>query len=479
MRSHVTLAACLAAGLLTVPLPAAQPVFRGTDVFPPEEFAARRAKVIARIGDAVAIVNGTTEPPGEMPLRQNNQFHYLSGVVEPRARLIIDGRTGRTTLFLQPRSERRESSQYGPALVPGDAAARTTGIDEVLPLEAFTPAAEALAADRRAIFTPHRAEVLGSQSGGDPSRMWTANERDPWDGRTSREQQLIAKLRAAAPDSRIEDLDPIVDALRAVKSPREIELIREVTRMTGLAIMEVMREAEPGMFEYELQAPAEYLFKKHGALGASYFALIATGQNTYYTHYHSGTSRLADGDLVQYDYAPDYKNYQSDVTRIFPANGRFSPRQREMYGIYLKLYQALLTSIRVHATPLEVVREAVVKMDAAMASFTFTDETIRRAAANLVESYRRRETVRSLGHTVGMAVHDVGGLQADTLEPGRVFTIEPQFRIEDERLGLRLEDMILITDTGVEILSAFVPIEIEDIERLMAEPGIGGAARRR
>jgi len=475
MRRTLPLVLCLAG----VALLDAQPVFRGTDVFPPEEYAARRAKVIAQIGDAVAIVNGATEPAGEMPFRQNNQLHYLSGVVEPRARLVIDGRTGKTTLFLQPRNERRESLQYGPALVPGDEAARLTGIDEVLPLDAFTPTVEAMVAAGRVIFTPHRAEVLGSQSGGDPSRMWAANERDPWDGRTSREQQFIARLRAAAPGSDIQDLDPILDALRAIKSPREIEVIREATRMTGLAIMEVMRDARPGMLEYELQAPAEFVFKKHGALGASYFALIATGRNTYYSHYHRGTGRLADGDLVQYDYAPDYKNYQSDITRVFPANGRFSPRQREMYGAYLKLYQALLTSIRVHATPLEVVREAVVKMDAVMAEFPFTDPTIREAAASLVESYRRRETVRSLGHTVGMAVHDVGGLQADTLEPGRVFTIEPQFRIEDERLGLRLEDMILITEDGVEILSDFVPIEIEDIERLMAQPGLSEVMIRR
>jgi Xaa-Pro aminopeptidase len=462
-----------------VALPAAQPVFRGSEVFPPEEFAARRARVFAAMGDAVAIVNGATEPPGEMPFRQNNQFHYLSGVVEPRARRVRDGRTRTTTLFVAPRNERRESSQYGPALVPGAAAVSATGIDEVLPLDAFTARVESIAADDRVIFTPHRAEVLGSQSGGDPSRLWAANERDPWDGRTSREQQFIAKLRAAAPGSDIRDLDPIVDGLRAVKSAREIEVIRDATRMTGLGIMEAMRDARPGLFEYELQAPAEFVFKKHGALGAAYFALIATGQNTYYTHYHRNTARLADGDMVQFDYAPDYKNYQSDVTRLFPANGTFSPRQREMYGIYLKLYQALLTSIRVHATPLEVVRDAVVKMDAAMASFTFTDPKIRAAAEALVEGYRRRETVRSLGHTVGMAVHDVGGLGADTLEPGRVFTIEPQFRIEDERLGLRLEDMILITAAGVEILSDFVPIEIDEIERLMAQPGLSAVQIRR
>lgn len=464
--------------VLVVASTAGQPVFRGTEVFPPAEFAARRAKVFAAIGDGVAVVLGATEPPGEMPFRQNNQFFYLVGVVEPRAAVIIDGRTKRTTLFLQPRNERRETSQYGPSLVPGPDAASATGIDVVRPYDDFTPALTALVAEGRAVFTPHRAEVLGSQSSGDPTRLWARNAQDPWDGRTSREQQFVARLGAAAPGVDIKDLDPVLDALRAVKSAREIEVLREATRIAGLGIMEAMRDARPGMFEYELQAASEFVFKKHGALGASYFALVATGTNTYYSHYHRSTTRLADGDLVQYDYAPDFRNYQSDVTRIFPANGRFSPRQREMYTAYLRLYQSLLTSIRVHATPADVVRDAVVKMDAFMATFPFTDPKIREAAARLVEGFRGRENPRSLGHNVGLEVHDVGGLQAATFEPGRVFTIEPQFRIEDERIGLRLEDMILITETGVENLSAFVPIEIADIEKLMVEPGLSDAMLR-
>jgi Xaa-Pro aminopeptidase len=470
-------AVCLLAAAAVTTL-GAQPVFRGSDVFPPDEFAARRAKVMGQIGDAAAIVLGATEPPGEVAFRQNNQFFYLGGVVEPRAVLIIDGRTRKTTLFLQPRNVPRENRQYGPALSPGADAAKATGIDDVVPREQLTAAIAQLAADGRTIFTPFRAEVLGSQSSGDPSRMWAANAKDPWDRRTSREDAFLAKLKSAAPQSEIKNLDPVIDALRAVKSAREIAVIREATRISGLGIMEVMREARPGLYEYELQAAAEYVFKKHGAYGGSYFALIATGQNTYYSHYHRNTARLEDGDLVQFDYAPDFKYYQSDVTRVFPANGRFTPRQRELYTIYLRLYQALLSSIKVHATPAAVVKEAVAKMDRIMAEFTFADAKIKAAATRFVENYRARTTVRSLGHNVGMEVHDVGGLQADTLEPGRIFTIEPAMQIDDERLGIRLEDMILITETGVENLSQFVPIEIADVEKLMAEPGLSERARR-
>ena len=187
---------------------------------------------------------------------------------------------------------------------------------------------------------------------------------------------------------------------------------------------------------------------------------------------------LKDGDLVQFDYAPDFKYYQSDVTRVFPANGRFSPRQREMYTIYLKLYQALMTSIRVHGSLQEVKAEAGKKMDAIIAAFAFTDEKIKQAAVNMAAGYRNPRG-GGLGHAVGMEVHDVGGADATVLEPGRVFTIEPQFRIEDEHLGLRLEDMLLITETGYENLSAFVPIHIAAIEKLMKEPGLSDARIRK
>jgi len=461
----------LVAGLaLLATAPSAQPVFTGAEIFPLEEFASRRARVLERIGDAVAILQGTTERPGEQALRQNNQFFYLTGVVEPRAIVVIDGRTRRSTLFLPPFSERRENRMFGPGLHPGDEAARSTGLTAVVARDELAGVVSALGKESRAIYTPFRPEVLGEASSSDPQALWRATKQDPWDGRASREEAFVAKLQAAAPKSEIKDLDPILDTLRITKSPREIAIIREATRITGLAIVEAMRDARPGMFEYELQAVAELVFKRHGAYGPSYFALIATGTNTFYSHYHKNTAALKDGDLVQFDYAPDYKYYQSDVTRVFPANGTFSPRQRELYTIYLRLYQALMASIRVHAAPRDIIRTAVGRMDAVMAAFAFTDAKIEAAARTFVEGYRG-STARSLGHAVGMEVHDVGG-PPPTLEPGQVFTIEPALLIPDEHIGVRLEDMILITETGYENLSAFVPIEIDAIEATMREARI-------
>jgi len=450
----------------------AQPVFRGSEIFPPEEFAARRARVMAVIGDGVAVIQGSMERPGEQPFRQNNQFFYLCGVVEPRAILVIDARAKSATAFLLPRNERREQRQFGPGLYPGPDAAKDTGLDAVVDRAGFGALVAGWAKDRRVIYTPFRPEVLGEASSSDPAAMWRAIKADPWDGRTSREEAFLAKLKAASPESDVKDLDPIIDRLRLIKSPREIAIIREATRATGLGIMEAMRDAEPGMREFELMAPADFVFKKAGAYGPSYFALIGAGPNTSYSHYHRDTAILAAGDLVQIDYGPDYKYYQGDITRVFPASGTFTPRQREFYAIYLTLYRAILSSIKVHQAPRDIIKDAVVKMDAAMAAFTFTDPKIKAAATAFVERYRTSKA-NSLGHDVGMEVHDVRGPNPpDTLEPGMVFTIEPAMQIDDEHLGMRLEDMLLVTETGCENLSAFVPIELADIEKLMAQKGL-------
>jgi Xaa-Pro aminopeptidase len=237
-------------------------------------------------------MQGTTERPGEQPLRQNNQFFYLTGVVEPRALLVMDGRTKRPVVYLQPADERRRRQldrMYGEGLVPGADAAKATGVDAVLPRGDFGAAMEDAGREGRVIYTTFRPEVLGSASSGDPAALARATKADPRDGRASREDAFVANLKAAAPRSEMKDLDPILDGLRAIKSPREIAVIREATRLAGLGIIEAMRDAEPGIYEYQLQADAEYVFKNGGAYGASYIALIATGTNTFYSLYHKNT----------------------------------------------------------------------------------------------------------------------------------------------------------------------------------------------
>ena len=445
--------------LLSAATVSAQALF--TDSLPKQEFAERRAKLMEKIGDGVAIIQGTAETGNALKFRQNNQFYYLTGVEVPRAILLVDGRTKRSTLFLPPRDERKERSE-GPVLTPGPEAVQLTGMDAVEVRDGFEAALKQAAATPRAAYLPFRPEVLGGASVSDPRARWAASAADPWDGGKSRETIFLEKVRAAAPSLDVKDLDPIVDALRFIKSPREIALIRESTRIAGLTMMEAMRSARPGMYEYEIEAIGDYIFKVHNSQGAAYFALVAAGKNSFYPHYHAAQTQTKDGDLVLFDYAPDYKYYASDVTREFPINGKFTADQRELYGIYVKLYKALMTSIKPNVPVRDILKDVVTKMDAAMAGHTFTNPKYKEAAARFVEGYRRRMDPPapapgaparpggggggSLGHTVGMEVHDVNTPHGDVLVPGMVFTIEPALTIPEDRVYIRLEDVILVTE---------------------------------
>jgi Xaa-Pro aminopeptidase len=454
-----------------------------TEAFPPQEFAARRAAVITAIGDAVAIIQGAVEKPAELPFRQSAQFYYLTGVEVPRAILVIDGRTKSSTLYIDAAGYRVRA--LGPSLTVSPEAAKITGLDAVLAREQFTATVQAFGRDSRRVYVAAGSDVVGGGSRGEANGLEAATKRDPWDGRPTRYEAFIAQLRQAAgkPELSFENLDPIVDRLRSVKSSREIAVIREATRISGLGIMEAMREAEPGMFEYELQAVAEYIFKKYGAQGPAYFSLVATGPNTVYSHYHKGTRKLADGDLVQFDYAPDYQYYVSDVTRVFPANGRFTAKQRELYTIYLAMYRALMSEIRPGVPVRDLLQAAGQKMDAAIQSMTFQSPHIRAAAQRFANQYKASQG-SSFGHSIGLEVHDVGrGRPPEgtpvTLLPGQLFTIEPALLVPEEGLAMRLEDALLVTPTGYENLSAFVPLEIAAIEKLMTEPGISALLKGR
>jgi Xaa-Pro aminopeptidase len=466
MRSRLALLVLLAAVAGTIAARGqAPPIF--TDSVPPEEFAARRARVFAAIGDGVAVLEGATEYPAYVRFRQNDQFFYLTGVEVPRALVLLDGRTKQTSLFVAPRNERLERSE-GPVLVPGDEAAKITGIDRVAAREDFEAALKAAAAGR-AVFAPFRAESLGAATPQAAAMNAQATLNDEWDGRPSRNRQFVEKLKAAVPGVEVRDLDPVLDNLRLIKSPREIALIREATRLAGLGLMEGIRNARPGMREYEIESMADYVFKRGGAMGIAYFALVASGPSAYWPHYHAGTGLLKPGDLVVFDYAPDYKYYTSDVTRMFPASGTFTPAQRELYTVYLRMYTALMQSIRPNVAPRDIVKDAVVKMDQIVASTAFTSDVRKRAATEFVDRYRR-STANALGHTVGMEVHDVNP-PYDVLRSGMVFTIEPALTIAEDRTYIRLEDVIVMTETGYENLSAFAPSEPGAIEKLMAETG--------
>jgi Xaa-Pro aminopeptidase len=445
--------------------------------FPPEEFAARRSAVYDAIGKgAIAIVQGAPTPIGYTRFRQSNDFYYLSGIEVPNAYLVLDGSSRKTALYLPHRNEGRERGE-GKVLSAEDAleVTKLSGVDAVFGTDLL---AEHLARtlQRRAPLTSYiplfPAEGF-AESRDLALRRVAELASDPFEGGASRAGNVAAKLRERFPNLAIADLSPILDNLRLIKSQREIEMIRKATRLSGLALMESMRSTKPGQYERELDGLARFIFYRNGAQGDAYYSLIASGRNAWYPHYNAGKRKMEDGDFLLMDYAPDYGYYMSDVTRMWPVNGKFSQWQRELYSFYLGCYRAILKAIRPGETASAIMQKAAGEMDRVLSSAKFSKEIYRKAAEAFVKEYREGagRPEAQLGHWVGMATHD-DGPHAGPLKAGMVFTIEPALRVPEEKIYVRLEDVIVIGEKSADVVSAFVPSDIEEIEKAMTERGL-------
>ncbi len=475
MRPVMIPSVLLLAALRAPTLVAQEGVPPFTQDFPPEEFAARRLAVARAIGpDAVAVIQGAPSPQGYVRFRQSNEAYYLSGVEVPHLLLLIEGGTGRTTLYLPHRNPGRDRGE-GRMLSAEDAeeVVKLTGVQAVAGPELLAEhLGRMVNRSGRTLYTPHApaegavmSRDLGLRVNGDIAS-------DPWDGRPSREGHFIGLLRTRFPRFEIADLTPTLDGLRLIKSPREIALIRRSSLLSGLALMEAMRSTEPGVIEDELDAVAKFIYHRNGAKEDSYYSLIGSGRNAWYPHYHANQRTMPDGDLVLMDYAPNVGYYNSDVTRMWPVNGRFTAGQRELYGFYLACYQAIITAMKPNVPIRTIKEQAAASMGRALATWQFSKPAYRKGAEAFVAEYQASAASGGmLGHWVGMATHDDGGA-AETLRPGMVFTIEPALRVPEEQIYIRLEDMFLVSETGIENLSGFVPVEPAAIEQLMKEPGV-------
>jgi Xaa-Pro aminopeptidase len=459
---------------LTVPPGRAQAGRAFTTNFPREEFAARRAKIYDAIGPgAIALMQGLPSVHSSAIFRQSNEFFYVSGVAVPQALLLLDGTARRTILYL-PKQNVSRAVVEGELLSSDDpaATARMTGVDEV-------KAPDQLAADLNArtgvktIYVPF-APTEGSSESPDGARRRTADAAaDPWDGRISREGHLRELIKTRSPALEIRDLSPILNTMREIKSAAELALIERASKIGGEALIEAMRSTAPGLAEHELDAVAQFVFVRHGAQGEAYRAIVASGPAAMNAHHRAGDRIMNAGELVLMDYCPDLGYYRCDITRQWPVNGRFSPDQRDLYGFYLGIYEAVLHAIKPGITSQQVLQSALPKMDQILAASTFSKPVYTEAAKQFVERYRASASSGrgGLGHAVGMATHDFGG-GSGMMRPGMVFTIEPALVIPSEQIYIRLEDMIVITPTGTRILSDFVPRGIEAVEKTIAENGL-------
>jgi Xaa-Pro aminopeptidase len=252
-----------------------------------------------------------------------------------------------------------------------------------------------------------------------------------------------------------------------VKSAREIALIRRASEIAGLGMLEAIRSTRPGRFEYHLDAAARYVFLANGARLEGYRSITAAGTaNIWNMHYYRTMAELKSGDLVLMDYAPEYRYYTSDIGRMWPVNGKYSPVQRELLQFTLEYRNAVMTRLRPGITQKQIMQEAASAMDSVFARTKFSKSVYEQAARRLVATGGG-----VFSHPVGLAVHDDGPYGPGPLKPGHVFSIDPQLRVPEENLYIRYEDVVAITPSGYENFTQFLPSELDELEQLVQKGG--------
>ncbi|HUS93244.1 MAG TPA: Xaa-Pro peptidase family protein [Phycisphaerae bacterium] len=432
--------------------------------FPPEEYRARRQKVLEAIGDgAVAVLQGADGTKASGLFRQDNEFYYLGGVEVPHAYLLLDGRSGRSILLLPRESQiEREHDGFVPSADAPERVAEMTGVDEVLGVEHLAGRLR----NAKVAYTPFRPGQGLNMTYGTLAQWDSGVLSDPWDGRLNRAANLIRLLRRRFAHLELRDLLPVVEQMRLVKSELEVARLRRAGRLTAEGVREAMRCTRPGVMEYQLGAVLQYTYLAGGARGVGYHPIIAGGANAWHGHYKRNDSPLADGDWVLCDCAPDYRYYTSDIGRMWPVNGTYSPVQRELYGFVVEYHKVLLAGIRPGRTCDEIHDEAAEAMRKVLEGWHFSSPLYEAAARRMFE-FRGH-----LSHSVGMCVHDGGGHRLRPLEKGIVFSVDPQMRVPEERLYIRAEDTVAVTDDGIENLTADAPLELDDVEAFMRQEGL-------
>jgi Xaa-Pro aminopeptidase len=411
-----------------------------------EEFIRRRQALAERVAGGAVVLFGDVEAAAGMPFRQDNDFFYLTGVRDPGAMAVLFPASGEAYLFL-PAQTPREEMIDGPNLLKDPDAASKTGFTALFPSSYLDEFLARSTGRTGGIFHVR----LSPRDTMDEARSETAlmqgrRARSHYNDRLSDDQYRVEKLKARYPQVRFADIVPSIDALRAVKTPEEIEILRRNGRLSAEGVRRAMLAGRPGAFEYEIAAAAMAVVLKGGATGAAYAPIVGSGPNSCIWHYADNSRRVDSGDLVLMDFGADLDHLTMDITRTWPASGRFTDEQRQVYRTVLEVEKACIEAYRPGATP-EDVRDHVA-------------EVLR------AKGLDPRGLRGGFGHGVGLAVHDVG--LGRVLKEGMVFAIEPALYYPEKALGIRIEDTVLITKDGCEVLTGDVPKDIDEIEKLLA-----------
>lgn len=440
-----------------------------------KSYADRRAALMAQMqakGGGVAIIPTAPEVmrnrDADYPYRHDSYFYYLSGFTEPEAVIVlVAGKTQQSILFCREKNLEREiwdGYRYGP-----EAAREAFGFDAAYPISALNTEVPKLMADAPALFY-----ALGSNEKFDKQvQEWLQTVR------------LQARAGVVAP-SVVHDVQVLLDEMRLVKDADEIAIMKRAAAISAGAHRRAMQVARPGLREYHLEAELLHEFRRNGSQFPAYGSIVATGANACVLHYRASDAELKDGDLVLIDAGCELDSYASDITRTFPANGKFSGPQKELYEIVLASQAAAVAETRPGKRFMDGHDAAVRVLAQGMLDTGLLDKNKVGGLDDVIEkgAYRQFYMHRT-GHWLGMDVHDVGEYREAAalatekpwrkLEPGMMLTIEPGIYVRPDpgvpeqywNIGIRIEDDALVTEDGCELITAAAPKTVAEIEAVM------------
>jgi Xaa-Pro aminopeptidase len=420
---------------------------------PSSDYHARREKLAAKLDGNVALVFAPPEAEGPNDLfgyRPDDNFYYLTGWPEPGAAVLVAAERAAsgdtparpyTEILFLPKRNFSEEKWTGPKLGPDDPkAAQITGFERVEPLDNLRDELVKLLSGRSIIYSDVPAPGEDSNSKVPIQWLQTANAFPVGTG--------------------YEDIRPLLGSLRTVKDAGEVELIRKAVNASVAAQLAAIRAIKPGMTEREVSALLQYEWGKRGCERPAYAPIVGSGLNSTVLHYSEDSGTIQNGDLVLMDAAGEYSLYASDITRTVPASGKYTARQREIYEIVLGAQKAAIAAFQSGKSQLR----------------RNQPNSIHDVAFNYINSHGKdlhgqplgKYFFHGLGHYVGLNVHDPDDYSVP-LGPGMVFTIEPGIYIPEEKIGIRIEDMFYVDNSGKLIrLTEALPQTPDEIEKLMA-----------
>ncbi len=431
-------------------------------------YSDRRARLLAQMeAGSVAVIGtapeATRNADTEYPYRHDSSFYYLTGFSEPEAVLVLVAPRGKAVaqsiLFCREKhleSEIWDGYRYGP-----DAAREAFGFDAAHPIGALDEHMVRHLSNASALY------AALARGGEEQQRRW-------FDG-----VRRLARSGTTAPPV-LRDLPPLVDEMRLFKDEHEAAIMLRAGEISAGAHARAMRFARPGAFEYELEAELLHEFRRHGAQFPAYTPIVASGPNACVLHYNANNRRTQDGDLVLIDAGCELDGYASDITRTFPVNGRFSPAQRELYELVLAAQQAAFDAIRPGRKYHDAHDAAVQVLAQGMLDFGLLQGTLDDV---LAEKKYTQFYMHGTGHWIGMDVHDVGLYRDVTredkpsrlLQAGMAMTVEPGIYVRPAEgvpekywnIGIRIEDDVIVTEGGFQLLTGGAPKTVAEIEALM------------